>query len=67
MSKTEPLPGRMIHIRLPEDLHKQMRIRVAELDTTIQHWVAALVERELATNPQPLREEEDHDQAGPAN
>ena len=48
MPKKDSMPGRMIHIRLPEELHKQMRIRVAELDTTIQHWVAALVEKELA-------------------
>jgi hypothetical protein len=61
MSKTESLPGRMIHIRLPEDLHKQMRIRVAELDTTIQNWVAELVENALATTPPSLRKGQDHE------
>ena len=39
--------GRMIHIRIPEDVHRLLRIRVAEDDTTMQDWVAALIEREL--------------------
>lgn len=39
--------GRMIHVRLSEETHKHLRIRVAELDTTIQDWVAVLIEREL--------------------
>lgn len=38
---------RMIHIRLPEELHRQLRVRVAELDTTIQDWVAKLIETVL--------------------
>jgi len=38
----------MIHIWLPEETHKQLRIRVAEEDTDMQHWVATLIERELA-------------------
>jgi hypothetical protein len=48
MTPKETPQGRMIHIRLPEHLHKRMRIHVAELDTTIQHWVASLVEKELS-------------------
>jgi hypothetical protein len=50
---------RMIHIRLPEDTHKRMRIHVAELDTTIQHWVASLVEKELSDD-QAWGAEKDH-------
>jgi predicted HicB family RNase H-like nuclease len=38
---------RMIHIRLQEDVHKRLRIRVAELDTTIQEWVEKLITRVL--------------------
>ena len=38
---------RMIHIRLTEDLHKRVRIRVAEKDTDIQHWVITLIEKAL--------------------
>ena len=38
----------MVHIRLTGEIHKRVRIRVAEEDTDIQHWVAALIERELA-------------------
>ena len=30
---------RMIHIRLPEELHKRLRVRAAETDVTIQEWV----------------------------
>jgi predicted HicB family RNase H-like nuclease len=40
-------PKRMIHIRLPEEVHKRLRIRVAELDTTIQEWVEKLITRVL--------------------
>jgi hypothetical protein len=36
---------RMIHIRLPADVHRLMRIRVAEEDTKVQDWVAALIEK----------------------
>jgi predicted HicB family RNase H-like nuclease len=39
--------GQMIHIRLPKDVHKLLRIRVAEEDTRIQDWVAAVIEKEL--------------------
>jgi len=31
--------SRMIHVRLPEELHKELRIRAAEADMTIQDWV----------------------------
>jgi hypothetical protein len=50
---------RMIHIRLPEDTHRRMRVHVAELDTTIQHWVASLVEKELSKD-QAWEAEKDH-------
>ena len=30
---------RMVHVRLPEELHKIVRIRAAEADQTIQAWV----------------------------
>ena len=39
--------NRMIHIRLPEDLHKRMRIRAAETDQTIQDWVVEALQTEL--------------------
>ena len=39
--------GQMIHIRLPKAVHKQLRIRVAEEETTIQAWVAGLVAKAL--------------------
>ena len=39
--------NRMIHIRLPEDLHKRVRIRAAETDQTIQDWVVEALDAEL--------------------
>ena len=39
--------NRMIHIRLPEDLHKRVRIRAAETDQTIQDWVVEALQAEL--------------------
>lgn len=45
--------GRMIHIRLSEDLHKKLRVRVAEEDVTIQDWVSDLIKRIL---DKPARE-----------
>jgi hypothetical protein len=39
--------GRMIHVRLPPEVHKRLRIRTAEMDTSIQDWVAAVVIKEL--------------------
>jgi len=39
--------SRMIHVRLPENLHKEVRIRAAETDVTIQDWVLDIMQREL--------------------
>ncbi len=39
--------SRTIIVRLKTDVHKALRIRVAEEDTSIQKWVESLVEREL--------------------
>jgi len=44
---TDRREGRMIHIRLPDDLHKRLRIRVAEDETTMQNFIATLLERAL--------------------
>ena len=38
---------RMIHVRLPEAMHKKVRIRAAEADETIQNWVFEAIRREL--------------------
>ena len=40
----------MIHIRLPEQLHKTLRIRAAEADITIQEWVVDAIEARLKRN-----------------
>ena len=40
-------PERKIHVRLSPDLHRRLRVRCAELDTTIQDYVVGLLEREL--------------------
>jgi len=39
--------NRMVHIRLPEDLHKRVRICAAESDQTIQDWVVAALQSEM--------------------
>jgi len=38
---------RMVHVRLQEELHKRLRIKAAEGDTTLQDWVAEVIEKEL--------------------
>ncbi|MEA4879254.1 MAG: toxin-antitoxin system HicB family antitoxin [Dehalococcoides mccartyi] len=38
---------RMIHVRLPEAIHKKVRIRAAETDQTIQDWAYEAIRREL--------------------
>lgn len=38
---------RMVHIRLPEDIHKKVRVRAAESDTTIQDWVLEAIRDHL--------------------
>ena len=39
--------SRMIHVRLPEELHKKLRIRAAETDMTIQGWVVDAIKTGL--------------------
>ncbi len=39
--------ARMVHVRLTEELHKRLRIRAAENDTTLQDWVAMAIKNEL--------------------
>jgi predicted HicB family RNase H-like nuclease len=39
---------RKIHVRVGEELHRRLRIRCAELDTTIQDYVVELLDRELS-------------------
>jgi len=47
IENTNQTRNRMIHIRLPEDLHKRVRIRAAETDRTIQDWVVEALDAEL--------------------
>jgi len=37
----------MIHIRIPEKAHKQLKKLVIDKDTTVQKWVSSLVESTL--------------------
>jgi plasmid stability protein len=44
---------RMVHILLPEELHKKVRIRAAESDRTIQDWVVEAIRRDIErANPE---------------
>jgi len=38
---------RMIHVRLPESMHKKVRISAAETDQTIQDWVFEAIKNKL--------------------
>lgn len=56
MPKKDIRSGRMIHIRVSEELHKQMRVRAAEVDITMQDWVVNAITKTLrreqkASNP----------------
>jgi len=46
-NNTERPKERMVHVRLPEELHKRLRIRAAENDSTLQEWVAEAIKNEL--------------------
>jgi predicted HicB family RNase H-like nuclease len=39
--------ARMIHIRLSEELHRRLRVHVAEMDTSIQEWVKSIIIKNL--------------------
>ena len=47
ISNSREAKTRMIHVRLPEDVHKKLRIRAAEMDVTIQEWVFEAIQCEL--------------------
>ncbi len=47
MPKRDIRPGRMIHIRVSKEAHKLMRVRAAELDTTMQDWVVSIITKAL--------------------
>ena len=47
---------RMIHIRLPEDIHKKVRIRAAESDKTIQDWAVDAIRDYLDRQDEPKGE-----------
>jgi predicted HicB family RNase H-like nuclease len=45
--KTTHTKPKMIHIRLSEELHQQLRIQVAKENQTIQDWVEQLIDRNV--------------------
>ena len=49
METRNPKEGkeRMVHVRLPEAMHKKVRIRAAETDQTIQDWVFEAIRSKL--------------------
>jgi len=56
-SKSKDAKNRMIHVRLPENIHKKVRIRAAETDVTIQEWVLKAIQRELEHQERQAAEE----------
>jgi len=45
--KTTHTKPKMIHIRLSEELHQQLRIQVAKANQTIQDWVEQLIDKSV--------------------
>jgi len=45
--KTTQTKPKMIHIRLSEELHQQLRIQVAKENQTIQDWVEQLIDKNV--------------------
>ena len=37
--------SRMVHVRLDPELHRRLRIVVAAEDTSVQEWVARVIEK----------------------
>lgn len=50
MIKKGQRQGRMIHVRIPMDIHRLLRLRVADKDSTIQEFVATLIEKSVSRN-----------------
>ena len=48
--KTPHTKPKMIHIRLSEELHHQLRIQVANENLTIQDWVEKLIEDNVSVS-----------------
>ncbi len=48
--KTTHTKPKMIHIRLSEELHQQLRIQVAKENQTIQDWVEGLIAKSVSTS-----------------
>jgi len=46
--KTTLTKPKMIHIRLSEEVHQRLRIKVANENITIQDWVEMLLEKNLS-------------------
>lgn len=39
--------ARMVHVRLAPDLHRRLRMVVAAEDTSVQEWMARVVEQAI--------------------
>lgn len=52
MPKRNPVrsEGKMIHVRLSEEMRRKLRVRVATEDTTIQNWVVHVIEQALESS-----------------
>ncbi len=47
----------MVHVRLEPDLHRKLRIVVAAEDTSVQTWVAQLVQKAVTEQWPKVTEE----------
>jgi len=51
--------GPMVHVRLDEETHKQLRILVAHRETTIQQLVYDLIRREVERSGEKKRSKQE--------
>ena len=52
-ARAMPTPASKIHVTLPGDVHKRLRVKVALEDTTIQNYVERLVTQAVAKTKLP--------------
>jgi len=50
IERRKPFRGRMIHIRLDEETHKQLKIQAAQSSTTIQQIVENLIRKKVVSS-----------------
>ena len=53
LSREQRAKMRMVHILLPKDLHRRVRLRCVYEDKSIQDYVAGVIERDMRRWKEP--------------